>query len=1387
MGYLDPSTLLTFRYWGKTGNFVKPGQFLGSTNNQAIVFKFNNIQAGLLDKDNTSFGTSSIIGAGSKNTAIGVSASAANSSTAIGASAVTSGKDNTALGVSATASTSTQETAIGASSLSNNQNNTAVGYNASAITNKNVTAIGANTSASGTNSTVIGYNAKTTQDNAVVIGDASTANLYVGIGTSTPSAKLDINAAGSANPLELHGLSAGDISSDYLLSIDNTTGVVYSIPQSTVSGAYWNLGGNAATASSFLGTTNNQPLQFKYNSIAAGVIDNNNTSLGTNSTIGAGANNLAIGNASSAASSATAVGGNSIATGKDNTALGNSAAATTSTQETAIGASSLANAQNNTAIGYNASAITGQKATAIGANATASGSNSTAIGYNAQTSQANTVLLGDAATAGLYVGIGTATPTSKLDIVATGAGNNPLELHGVPTGNLSTDNLLTINSLGIVGTATSSSLGGSFIQNQTTQQASSNFNISGTGTTGGLFTSNGGHTNAGIFTTSGGIVNINASSNFATNINTGTSNGTVTIGGNSNNINLPKLSASSVVLTDASKNLTSTTPSANTFLYYNGTNFIWQSTLPSMWSLTGNSGTTPGTNFIGTTDNKDLVFKTNATEAFRATATNRIGIGTATPSYILSLNGDANQTFGMERSTTTNGLDLTIQSGSSKAAVGNKSGGDLYLNSGIATGTGSSNIYLQTSTSGAPGSTDNPLTTKITILGSGNVGIGNTNPSNKLSVIASSDPLYLSGVQATAAFATDSLLTIYNGVVKKSPYSSLPGGNNWSLTGNSGTNGTVNFLGTTDAQPLVIKSLNRQLAYFDGNLYSIALGYGAVNGSSDHNVAIGYNATTNNQYTLALGYGATATGVRSIAIGNGAPSTIASGAEAIAIGYNAISSNVQSTALGYQATASGSYGVALGYSALASASQSTAIGYSSLASAQYANAIGYQAQATGLQSTAIGYRAQTAQSNTILLGDVATTNLHVGIGTATPTAKLDIVGTAGNNPLEMQGVPAGVFGTDNFLTINASGVVGYVTPASLGTNYWGLTGNAAASGNFLGTTNTTPLEFKFNSTLAGHLDANNTSFGTSASATNNAVAIGENATASQLNNTAVGNDAKANVSSQATAIGALSQALFQNNIAVGYNAQATVSNQETVIGASAQAQGQNNIAIGYSAKANNSDKITVVGSNAQASFQNNTVLGSSALATTNNQATAIGATAVAQAQNATALGYGSSATGINSTAIGASATTSQNNALILGTSTTNVGIATSAPVTTASLDVNAKFKLGDVGTVEKNIVSTSAAVNASVPSQFSAVTILAISVLQFASGTNYYDATITLPSTLTSTQASVSVSPSFDLPAGVSIAFARAISTTQVKVRFVNASTAPQTITGNLYVTATEF
>ncbi|MBL7711339.1 MAG: hypothetical protein JNL13_02695 [Chitinophagaceae bacterium] len=42
----------------------------------------------------------------------------------------------------------------------------------------------------------------------------------------------------------------------------------------------------------------------------------------------------------------------------------------------------------------------------------------------------------------------------------------------------------------------------------------------------------------------------------------------------------------------------------------------------SGWSLTGNSGTTAGTNFIGTTDGQDLIFKVNSVESGKITAYN---------------------------------------------------------------------------------------------------------------------------------------------------------------------------------------------------------------------------------------------------------------------------------------------------------------------------------------------------------------------------------------------------------------------------------------------------------------------------------------------------------------------------------------------------------------------------------------------------------------------------------------------------------------------------------------------------------------------------------------------------------------------------------------------
>lgn len=78
----------------------------------------------------------------------------------------------------------------------------------------------------------------------------------------------------------------------------------------------------------------------------------------------------------------------------------------------------------------------------------------------------------------------------------------------------------------------------------------------------------------------------------------------------------------------------------------------WMTIPNSDWSLTGNSGTDSGvTNFLGTTDAQDLVFKTNNFEQMRIKSNGFIGFGTANPT------GE----FHMSK-TTTGGYDIQSDS-----------------------------------------------------------------------------------------------------------------------------------------------------------------------------------------------------------------------------------------------------------------------------------------------------------------------------------------------------------------------------------------------------------------------------------------------------------------------------------------------------------------------------------------------------------------------------------------------------------------------------------------------------------------------------------------------------------------------------------------------------
>jgi Secretion system C-terminal sorting domain len=55
----------------------------------------------------------------------------------------------------------------------------------------------------------------------------------------------------------------------------------------------------------------------------------------------------------------------------------------------------------------------------------------------------------------------------------------------------------------------------------------------------------------------------------------------------------------------------------------------------AQWSLTGNAGTNPPTNFVGTTDNERLVFKSNAGEGMTLLPSLNVGIGLTAPINLL--------------------------------------------------------------------------------------------------------------------------------------------------------------------------------------------------------------------------------------------------------------------------------------------------------------------------------------------------------------------------------------------------------------------------------------------------------------------------------------------------------------------------------------------------------------------------------------------------------------------------------------------------------------------------------------------------------------------------------------------------------------------------------
>ncbi len=233
------------------------------------------------------------------------------------------------------------------------------------------------------------------------------------------------------------------------------------------------------------------------------------------------------------------------------------------------------------------------------------------------------------------------------------------------------------------------------------------------------------------------------------------------------------------------------------------------------WATVGNNGTTPATNFIGTTDNQPLTIRTNNTEQMRVTETGYVGIGTNAPGVKLQVvdTGDAailvgnaagsrghirlgNNNHGVMR-------DLTSSGGEANDVA-------LYTSTGNALG---SSLYL-VSNPVSSGSDSLPLN-QFVLKSTGNVGIGTNAPAQTLHVAgtaristATGTPTTITGRNADGDVGN---VTLGAGLSLTAGTLSVTGStNNWDLAGNAGTNPTTNFIGTIDNQPLAIRTNNTE-------------------------------------------------------------------------------------------------------------------------------------------------------------------------------------------------------------------------------------------------------------------------------------------------------------------------------------------------------------------------------------------------------------------------------------------------------------------------------------------------------------------------------------------------------------------------------------------------